>query len=79
MDSIDQLKTFKKELDRELIIFLDAKIKEAVKISPTAQELLQHITDLTMRGGKRIRPALMYYSYLANGGNLSLNSRRYYG
>ena len=68
MEALDQLKDFKKILDKELEIFLRVKINEAEKVSPTAKELVEHIADLTLRGGKRIRPALLYYSFLAHDG-----------
>ena len=64
----DQLKAYKKELDVELKKFLDRKTKESYKLSPFAGELTEYIKDLTLRGGKRVRAALLYYSYLAHGG-----------
>ena len=68
MKAKEQLKQFKALLDPELEKYLNLKIKEAKKISPHAEELARHIYDLTMRGGKRIRPSLTYYSYIACGG-----------
>lgn len=67
-DAIEQLKNFKKELDQELEKYLSEKISEAEKIAPDAKALQEHIFDLTLRGGKRIRAALMYYSYIAHSG-----------
>lgn len=64
----DQLLRFKSVLDVELKKYLDKSIKEAYEISPYAGEMTEYITDLTMRGGKRIRAALLFYSYLAHGG-----------
>lgn len=69
MNAQEQLKTFKSELDVELKKYLDVKVAEAAKISPLAKELVEHIADLTLRGGKRIRAALLYNSYLAHGGD----------
>ncbi|HOX40993.1 MAG TPA: polyprenyl synthetase family protein [bacterium] len=68
MNAKDQLRTFKKALDAELKKYLDYKTEEAAKISPYAKEMMEHISDLTLRGGKRIRAALFYYSYVAHGG-----------
>ncbi len=64
-----QLKAFKKEIDTRLDEYLTVKANEAKKISSEAEELIEHIKDLTLRGGKRIRAALLYYSYLAHGGS----------
>jgi len=69
MDAKSKLKAFKNQIDKELKKYLTLKIKEAKRISPHAVELMEHVADLTLRGGKRIRPALFYYSYLAHGGD----------
>ena len=62
------LSLYKEKIDIELRKYLSRKIKEADKISPYAGEVIEHVADLTLRGGKRIRPALFYYSFLAHGG-----------
>lgn len=68
MNAKEKLREYKSILDQELKNYLSGKIREAGKISPYAKEMAEHITDLTLRGGKRIRAALMFYSYLAHGG-----------
>lgn len=68
MDAKEKLKSYKTLIDVELKKYLEKKIKEASTVSPYAKELVEHIADLTLRGGKRIRPALAYYSYIACGG-----------
>ncbi len=68
MDAKQKLKLFKIEVEKELKEYFKVKTKEAAKISPYCKELMEHISDITMRGGKRIRAALLYYSYLAHGG-----------
>ncbi|OQB05700.1 MAG: (2E,6E)-farnesyl diphosphate synthase [bacterium ADurb.Bin212] len=68
MGAKEDLAKFKKILDRELKKYLDLKVREAAKVSPHAKELMDHIYDLTLRGGKRIRAALLFYSYVAHGG-----------
>lgn len=68
MTAKEELLAFKKQLDRELELYLQDRIKEAKKYSPFVKGAVEHITDLTLRGGKRIRAALLYYSYLAHGG-----------
>lgn len=68
MGAKEDLAKFKKILDKELKKYLDQKVKETAKISPYAKEMMDHIYDLTLRGGKRIRAALLFYSYIAHGG-----------
>lgn len=68
MGAKEDLLKFKKLLDVELDRYLSKKVREAAAISPYAKELANHIYDLTLRGGKRIRAALLYYSYIAHGG-----------
>lgn len=64
----NQLKSFKTELNFELKKYLAQKTKSAKKISPHTGEIMDHVTELTLRGGKRVRAALLYNSYLAHGG-----------
>ncbi len=68
MNSKEQLTQFKQKIDCQLEEYFATKLKEAEKISPSAYEMMQYIADLTLRSGKRIRAALLYYSYLAHGG-----------
>lgn len=62
------LSEYKEKIELELKRYLQKKTKEAYKVSPYCGEMLDAITDITMRGGKRIRAALVYYSYIAHGG-----------
>lgn len=68
MDVIDKLKAYKNRLDPLLKAYFDQKIKKAEESDPLAVEALKMIADFTLAGGKRIRPALVYYGYLAAGG-----------
>jgi geranylgeranyl diphosphate synthase type I len=63
----DLLDGFREKLDRELRHRLALK-REAAAGSPEMQELIDGVGQLVTRGGKRIRPALVYYTYLACGG-----------
>lgn len=63
-----ELKKFKVVFDKEMEKFLDLKIVQAKKISPWAEEMVQNLKNYALSAGKRIRPALMYYAYLALGG-----------
>jgi geranylgeranyl diphosphate synthase type I len=62
------LKKLKARIERRLSVFLKEKVKEAGRVSPLLQEMTYHGMEFVMRGGKRIRPALVYYGYLAGGG-----------
>ncbi|OIP97130.1 hypothetical protein AUK40_03890 [Candidatus Wirthbacteria bacterium CG2_30_54_11] len=46
-----------------LRLFFDQKLKDAGS-DPIIAEMFSHIRDLTLRGGKRLRPALLLGSYL---------------
>lgn len=67
MESIELLKKFKKRLDISLGKYFNEKIEEAGRSHPLAKESVQMIADFTMASGKRIRPAMLYYSYLSQG------------
>ena len=68
MEAIELLKEYKKKVDPNLKKYFQEKIKQAKKIDFLAQQTIQMIADFTLSGGKRIRPALIYYAYLACGG-----------
>jgi geranylgeranyl diphosphate synthase type I len=60
---------FREKLDRALAGWLEAKRGEAVAAgSPETLELIDGVSQLATRGGKRLRPALVYYTYRACGG-----------
>jgi geranylgeranyl diphosphate synthase type I len=60
---------FRGQLGRALAAWLDAKREEAVAAgSPETLELIDGIGRLATDGGKRLRPALVYYTYRACGG-----------
>lgn len=63
MDTIKQLKMYKEIVDHQLNIFFRQRVHDLMEIDPFASYMLRLLRDFTMRGGKRIRPALMYYSY----------------
>lgn len=60
---------FRGTLDRELKAFLAAKRDEAAAAGPAEMlELIDGVGQLMTQGGKRLRPALVYYTYRACGG-----------
>ena len=68
MNPTQLLKNFKQKFDPLLKDYFDEKLRKIGKTDPTAKEAVGLIRDYTMAGGKRIRPAFLYYAYLATGG-----------
>lgn len=58
---------FREKLDRELQAWL-ARKREAAGGFREAVELIDGVGQLVLQGGKRLRPALVYYTYRACGG-----------
>lgn len=60
----------KKELERYQVIidsyiekYLNKKRKEYIKVTPIAGEIVDNFKEYILRGGKRIRSALIYHTY----------------
>lgn len=68
MNIKDKLKEFKEEFDVFLKDFFLRKIEEIKVDDELVAGVLEHASKITLSGGKRLRPALMYYGYLAAGG-----------
>lgn len=68
MDINKTLRNFRKEIDREIATYLDAIIKETAKQDFLMADALRYVKKFVLSGGKRLRPAMMYYGYLAAGG-----------
>lgn len=63
-----QLGHFKQRFDPVLEAFLATEIEAATIIRPELTELLDVCTKFIMGGGKRLRPAFVYFGYKAAGG-----------
>ncbi|MEA3229975.1 MAG: polyprenyl synthetase family protein, partial [archaeon] len=63
MDAIEELKFYKKVVDNQLEIFFDYKVEKMKKIDPCASYIINNLKEYTLRGGKRIRAALMCCGY----------------
>ena len=62
---------FRGKLDRALADWLEAKRGEAMAAgSPETLQLIDGVGQLAVQGGKRLRPALVYYTYRACGGEV---------
>lgn len=68
MDVKQELLRLKKEVDRELDDFLSKTIEETKKVDKFSATALAHCKENLLAGGKRVRPVMMYYGYLAAGG-----------
>jgi geranylgeranyl diphosphate synthase type I len=54
-----------KRVDARLQELFASKRAESLRISPEAPELIDAVAELTMRGGKRLRPLALYASFVA--------------
>lgn len=62
--------TIRSDVDAVLRGFFESKADEARTLSPHANELVAEVRDLTMRGGKRLRPIVTAAAYRAVSGSL---------
>ncbi len=62
------LQVFKKRLEPQIEAFFAEAKKDADQGDPFMLEAIDHMQDVVLSGGKRLRAALMYYSYLGAGG-----------
>ena len=59
----------RRRVDDILARFFEEKRREASRLSPHASELVSEVADLTMRGGKRLRPIVTAVAYRATSGD----------
>ncbi len=62
------LASFKAKLDKEIEKYFDIVIKETVQRDALMADAVKYVKQTVLAGGKRLRPAFMYYGYLAAGG-----------
>lgn len=65
---MQKLRDFKEKVDREIEKYFNQVIAETKAKDKIMAEALSYAKKTVLIKGKRIRPALMYYSYLAAGG-----------
>lgn len=58
-----ELKIYKSKIETELKTFFSDKKNKAKKIDPLSAQMVELLETYTLNGGKRVRSALMYYSY----------------
>lgn len=71
MDALSQLINIKKLVDNELLQYFNSNDKLYKSHSPFYHSMFLYIKEFTLRGGKRFRPSLFYYTYKALGGKTS--------
>src|SRR2546423_6164400 len=59
------LREVRLEVDARLSALFQRKLTEAEPLGPDVVALVDALKDLTMRGGKRFRPALLFAAYRA--------------
>lgn len=59
---------FKKRLDPRISAFFARTKEDAVHEDGLVRDAIEHMEDIVVSGGKRLRAALMYYAYLGVGG-----------
>ncbi|OGI21279.1 MAG: hypothetical protein A2808_01255 [Candidatus Moranbacteria bacterium RIFCSPHIGHO2_01_FULL_55_24] len=62
------IKDFQSQIGPHIEAFFDSIAQEAVHEDSLIQEAIDHMRDVVLSGGKRLRAALMYYAYLGVGG-----------
>lgn len=72
----NEIKKFKILFDRELDVFLSAKIRETKNISPVAADMMGTLRKYILQSGKRIRPVLFYHTYQTLGGKPAVKKRK---
>lgn len=68
MNIKEELSAFQVKVNPELKVFFDQVIKDSKENNFVTTEALRQVKKITLSGGKRLRPALMYWSYLGVGG-----------
>lgn len=68
MDVKKELLNFKKIVDKEIEVFLNKVIKETEELDKFSTLVIKDCKENILAGGKRIRPAMMYYGYLSADG-----------
>jgi geranylgeranyl diphosphate synthase type I len=66
--ALEMLKEYQEEVNILLKKYFKQEIKTAQKTDSLAVDAIKSIQKFVLAGGKRLRPALLYHSYLAAGG-----------
>lgn len=69
MDPREELTKFRVKFEPLLESYLKNKRREYAKVSSFTRNFFSDIAEFTLRGGKRLRPALLFHGYRLFGGN----------
>jgi geranylgeranyl diphosphate synthase type I len=61
--AINKLMLYKEIVDRELSVFFKEQLREAQKIDKTSYRVIKALEEFNLRGGKRLRASLTFYSF----------------
>ncbi len=68
MNIQQELKSFKVRIDSLIGDYFDTVIQDTMRDDDLVAEAIGHVRTIVLSGGKRLRAAFMYYSYLGAGG-----------
>lgn len=66
-ERVPALEVVREPVDALLEAFLDERVHELVKLDPGLERVGAEVADLVGAGGKRLRPAFVYWGYRATG------------
>lgn len=70
MQAKEYLENYKKDLEPLMRGYFKDRRESFRKIDRLAEEAIEILERFTMAGGKRVRPAMVYYGYLLSGGKI---------
>jgi len=70
MNAKEYLKEYRDEINPLLKDYFREKRVSFKEVDPLAEEAVKVLERFTMSGGKRVRPAMVYYGYLLGGGDI---------
>ncbi len=76
MKAREYLINFRKDLEPLMRDYFKCKKENFKKVDPLAEEAVKILEKFTMSGGKRIRPAMVYYGFLLGGGKIDESNKR---
>lgn len=68
------INALRSRVDKRLSSYLDGKHEYAARLGDSRATLVEAIRELTMRGGKRLRPAVLYAAFAATTGREDLDA-----
>lgn len=76
MNAREYLVEFRKDIEPLMKDYFRFKKESFRKVDPLAEEAVKILEKFTMSGGKRIRPAMVYYGFLLGGGVIDERNKK---